>query len=228
MRLLQIFDVFIILVILGQVIGRWGNFANGEAYGNPVTDPSWQWFPYAIKKNGAYFQATFFYESFFNLIGFGIMLWMYLGKRRSFDGSIFSFYCLWYGLVRLFIEGLRSDSLYLWQGGLRVSQLVSVMLILLGIGLIAYHIYMAKKSGKKPMLFVDKSLLNEDYYDYDRTIERMTEVIKEKRNAMVESEGSGFSYDEIADNADELTSDGKSQNQSENTDDTSQQENGKE
>lgn len=167
---LQMADLAFTVIILGQAIGRWGNFANQEAYGNLVTDKSWQFFPYAvfIKAQNAWYQATFFYESFLNVIGFILLFWIYNGKRKSFDGFSLSVYLIWYGLVRFFIEGLRSDSLY-W-GALRVSQVLSAVLVVVGIGIIIAHLYRARAAGKKPFIFVDKTVLNDEYFGYDKSI----------------------------------------------------------
>ncbi len=175
---MQMADLAFTVIILGQVIGRWGNFANQEAYGNPVTDPAWQWFPYAVKIDAAHsvtgaagwFQATFFYESFWNLIGFALLMWFYNGRRKSFDGFVFSSYCIWYGLGRFFIEGLRTDSLWLVPGVIRVSQLVSVIIVVFGIIFIVVHAYRARATGKKPFLFVEENKLSDEYYGYEKSI----------------------------------------------------------
>ena len=168
---LQMADLGFTFIILGQIIGRWGNFANQEAYGNAVTDPSLQWFPYAvyIEAKAGWYQATFFYESFWNLIGWCLMMWFYLGKRRSYDGFNFSFYCIWYGFGRFFVEGLRSDSLYIGNS-LRVSQLVSIILFFFGIGMNIYHIVRARKAGKNPFILIPESELSLDYYGYEKTM----------------------------------------------------------
>ncbi len=169
---LQMCDLAFTVIILGQAIGRWGNFANQEAYGNLVTNPSLQWFPYAvfIEELGEYHQATFFYESFCNLIGFALLMWIYNGKRKSFDGFSVSIYCIYYGLVRLCIEGLRSDSLYLIPGVLRVSQLLSGILVVVGISVILAHMYRARAAGKKVFIMVDKAKLDDSYYGYAQSI----------------------------------------------------------
>lgn len=174
---IQMADLCFCVIILGQVIGRWGNFANQEAYGNAVTDPSLQWFPYAVKIDAAHsitgkegwFQATFFYESFWNLIGFGLLMWFYNGNRKSFDGFTFSFYCIWYGFGRFFIEGLRTDSLWLVPNVIRVSQVVSVLIFLFGAGYIIFYICRARASGKKLLLFVPEENLSDEYYGYEKT-----------------------------------------------------------
>ena len=170
---LQMADLAFTVIILGQAIGRWGNFANQEAYGQLVTNPSLQWFPYAVQidaAGGGWYQATFFYESFCNAIGFALLMWLYNGKRKSFDGFSFCAYCIYYGVVRFFIEGLRSDSLYLVPGVLRVSQLLSALLAIGGAAGILVHIYLAKSRGKKPFLLVDKEKLGPEYLGYEQSI----------------------------------------------------------
>ena len=177
---LQMADLAFTVIILGQVIGRWGNFANQEAFGNPVTNPSLQWFPYAVFIDSAhaarhgvaagYYQATFFYESFLNAIGFGLLMWIYNGRRKSFDGFSLSVYLIWYGVVRFFIEGLRQDSLYLIPDTLRVSQLLSAVLVIVGVAIILAHMYRARAAGKKPFIMVDKDKLSAEYYGYEQSI----------------------------------------------------------
>ncbi len=125
-------------LILGQAIGRWGNFFNGEAYGYLVTNPSLQFFPIAVFTDGAWHMATFFYESVWNLAGF---LFLHLKRKRFLGegrGVLFAWYLIWYGLGRMVIEGWRTDSLML--GSLRVSQVLSVVLVLAaGLWLIWKH-----------------------------------------------------------------------------------------
>ena len=126
---LTLLDIAAPLVILGQAIGRWGNYFNGEAYGALITDPAWQFFPVAVFADGAWRQATFFYESCWNLAGF-LFLWLYR-KRAKRPGDVFWRYLLWYGAGRAVIEGLRSDSL-MW-GPVRVSQALSAALVLVAL-----------------------------------------------------------------------------------------------
>lgn len=196
---IQMADLGFTVIILGQVIGRWGNFANQEAYGNLVTDKSLQFFPYAvfIEAKNAWYQATFFYESFWNAIGFVFLMWFYNGKRKSFDGFNFAFYCIWYGFGRFFIEGLRSDSLYTGSG-FRVSQLISIAIFLLGIGIIVYHIIMATRNKKNPFILIKESELSLDYYGYEKSmLYRRTLAPKKeekKKNEKVEP-----TFDEVDD-----------------------------
>lgn len=109
-------------LILGQAIGRWGNFINQEAYGRP-TD-----LPWAIQVNGVGVHPTFLYESLWNLVVFFFLLKR--RKRKAFDGELFAGYMVLYSVGRFFIEGLRTDSLML--GDFRVAQLISLALMAAG------------------------------------------------------------------------------------------------
>lgn len=113
-------------LILGQAIGRWGNYANMEAYGLAITNPRWQWFPVAveIQEGGrwVWHMATFFYESIWCFAGF-LILWG-MRKRIKRAGDLFLLYVVIYCSERAVVEGLRLDSLMLF-GAVRVSQLLS-------------------------------------------------------------------------------------------------------
>lgn len=129
-------DVLAPSLILGQAIGRWGNFFNKEAYG-PIATLSFLeklHLPNFIINNmlieGFYRQPTFLYESLWCILGFVILLILRKYYRSKYGILTFSYF-IWYGIGRFFIEGLRDDSLYL--GSLRISQLVSVLLIIIGI-----------------------------------------------------------------------------------------------
>lgn len=134
-------DTIVISLILGQAIGRWGNFMNGEAYG-PVTTLSFlkslhlpQFIIDGMKINGVYHQPTFLYESLWCLLGFIIMLCLKNLKSLKL-GTLTSFYLIWYGIERLFVEQLRTDSLML--GPFKIAQIVSFVFILIGLSLIIY------------------------------------------------------------------------------------------
>ncbi|MTI95043.1 MAG: prolipoprotein diacylglyceryl transferase [Firmicutes bacterium] len=115
-------------LILGQAIGRWANYVNQEAYGTP-TD-----LPWAMYIAGEYRHPTFLYESLWNLLIFGILVW-YLRKQPQ-PGRVFAMYLIGYSIGRFFIEGLRTDSLML--GPLRIAQVISIAFILIGIGYFVY------------------------------------------------------------------------------------------
>ena len=138
-------------LLIGQCIGRWGNFMNREAHG-AVTE--------AFLKMGlqdaagvvTYYHPTFLYESVWNLIGFiGLHLF---SKKRKFDGEVFLLYVAWYGLGRAWIEGLRTDSLYLFSTGIRVSQLVAIVSFLAAAGILAW--VLLKKKPAPDALYVNR------------------------------------------------------------------------
>lgn len=119
-------------IILGQAIGRWGNFMNQEAHGGPVSLSFLEnlHLPRFIINqmyiNGQYYQPTFLYESIWNIVGF--ILLMFLRKVNLKRGELFFTYLIWYAIGRYFIEGMRTDSLKL--GDIRIAQLVSILLII--------------------------------------------------------------------------------------------------
>ncbi len=135
-------DMLAVGLLIGQAIGRWGNFVNAEAYGAATT------LPWAMTiKSGYHLVAesvhpTFLYESLWNAAG--IIVLLLFKKYKKFDGEVFSLYMVWYGLGRMLIEGLRADSLYI--GSIRVSQLLS--LIILATGLILIIINRLKLKNK--------------------------------------------------------------------------------
>lgn len=136
---IETLDILAPSLILGQAIGRWGNFFNMEAYG-PKTSLTFlhslhlpQFIIDGMYIDGSYYQPMFLYESIWCLIGFIIL--MLIRKRSKKDGTQVSFYFLWYGLGRIVIESFRTDSLYFL--GFKVSQIVSLILIIIGlVGLI--------------------------------------------------------------------------------------------
>lgn len=132
-RFLSLADVIIPSLILGQAIGRWGNFVNQEAYGWVIKNPAWTFFPAAvfIKADGQFHMATFFYESMWDFAVFAFLM-NYLKKNRR-EGNTFFFYLVLYGFGRMIIEGFRMDSQMLLNTGIRVNQLLSALLMLFGI-----------------------------------------------------------------------------------------------
>lgn len=113
-------------LILGQAIGRWGNFINQEAHGGETT------LPWGIIIEGKKYHPTFLYESLGNLIIF-IFLMIYLRKYQKKKGEVFLLYLILYGILRFFVEGLRTDSLMFF--GLRIAQIVSIISVVVGIAL---------------------------------------------------------------------------------------------
>ena len=138
-------------VIIGQICGRWGNFMNREAHGS-VTDSFFKMGLADAAGNITYYHPTFLYESVWNLVGF-LGLHFY-GQKRKFDGEVFLLYVAWYGLGRAWIEGLRTDSLYLFSTGIRVSQLVAAVSFIAAAGAIAF--VLLKKKPKPENLFANR------------------------------------------------------------------------
>lgn len=144
---IRVLDIYSLSLLLGQAIGRWGNFFNREAYGGKTTLEALQslhlprFIIDGMYIDGFYRQPTFLYESIWCLIG--VFFLIRIRKRYTNQvGRQVSFYLIWYGIGRFFIEGLRSDSLYL--GIFRVSQLVSVVMVVIGFALL----FRIKHKGK--------------------------------------------------------------------------------
>lgn len=143
-KLLTIMDIAIPAVALGQAIGRWGNFFNQEAYGEAVLNPALQFFPYAvyIENTMKWHMATFFYESAACLLICLFLLWY--TKRSKDRGNLVLWYGVLYGIERAIVEGFRMDSLYL--GAIRISQLLSVVIVLACGGLLLYRFLKRRKA----------------------------------------------------------------------------------
>ena len=147
---LSMMDNVVMGVLIGQCIGRWGNFMNREAFGS-VTAVPWRMRLWAYDGTAYDVHPTFLYESLWNLAGF-LLLWRVLSRRRRFEGQNLLCYLLWYGLGRLWIEGLREDSLYLFGlklfgAPVRVSQALSAALVVVSAVLLAVK---ARRSKKAP------------------------------------------------------------------------------
>ncbi len=155
-------DMAALPVMIGQTVGRWGNFFNGEAFGHvdkfelfglSVSTPGAEGLPwimevssYASGNMPVMAHPTFLYESLWNLTGFLIINSLY--KRKRFNGQIFYMYIGWYGLGRMFIEGLRSDSLYV--GPVKISQLVGLLAFAVSGAVLTYMLI--KKKNARPVL----------------------------------------------------------------------------
>ena len=143
-------DVIVPGLALAQCIGRWGNYFNMEAYGRVITDPAWQFFPIGVQipsgDGYVWHMATFFYESCWNLSVF-LLLWFVVRKRRKYTGQVTLWYLLLYGVGRALIEGLRTDSLM--SGSIRVSQLLSLCLVVISAVLLISNAFCRSKSESK-------------------------------------------------------------------------------
>ncbi len=142
MKIPPVLDVAALGFLIGQGIGRWGNFTNQEAFGSETNLP---WRMVSEATGGVGVHPCFLYESVWCLLGF-VLLHFY-SKRQRFDGEIFLMYLVWYGFERTIVEGLRADSLYLPFANIRVSQLLSALLCVLGISLLIYNYVRLRKQS---------------------------------------------------------------------------------
>lgn len=140
------FDVLAVVLILAQAIGRWGNFFNGEVYGQVIEESSYfAKFPYAVKIDGVYYQALFLYESVLNLVGFLILSLEFLCSNKK--GLPTATYLIYYGTVRTILEQFRQEEYILKLGNIAISRLFSFVMILAGIALFVVVLLKSKKRG---------------------------------------------------------------------------------
>ena len=148
-KIATVLDVVSLGFLIGQTLGRWGNFFNREAFGAETES----FFRMGLMKASTgvvtYYHPTFLYESVWNFTGFLVL--HFLSKKRRFDGQIALGYLAWYGLGRAFIEGLRTDSLYI--GSIRVSQLLAAVSCVAGLGLL---LVLSRKMHNPENLFVNQ------------------------------------------------------------------------
>lgn len=208
----NLLDMVGMSLLIGQGIGRWGNYANQEAFGG-FTNANWgmmsdKVIEYisrnpsqfglenisgfdAVKEhiiqNNLYVHPTFFYESVWCILGF-VILYIILKKFRKFSGQLFLCYGLWYGLERMIVEGMRTDSLYIGNTNLRVSQLISLALVVV-CGTLLVILTVKYTKHPKPIEGIDyfppkteKELLNEQ-----KKLER--KKLKEKKRQMKIEDG---------------------------------------
>ena len=149
-----VLDLVALGFLIGQSIGRWGNFFNREAFG-AATDSFFRMGLFNTRTGiTEYYHPTFLYESLWNLCGF--VLLHILSKKRKYDGQVALGYAAWYGLGRALIEGLRVDSLY-W-GPFRVSQLLAALSCIAGVGVLIWQHF---RSHEPEKLFVNRQKAEE-------------------------------------------------------------------
>lgn len=191
----NLLDMVGMSLLIGQGIGRWGNYANQEAFGTftngnygmmskkvasyialhpekfgleGVSDVSGY-----IEENNLFVHPTFFYEFVWCMAGF-LVLYIILKKFRKFSGQLFLCYGIWYGLGRTFIEGLRTDSLYIGDTGIRVSQLLSICIVAVCSVILVAMLIRVKKHPVK--------IEGVDYFPPDAA-KMLSEIKAEKENA---------------------------------------------
>lgn len=141
-------DILIPGLLIGQSLGRWGNFMNQEAHG-PATTRNFlestlhlpEFIVDGMYIDGTYYQPTFLYESFWNLIGFTIVILLLRTKWRFKVGYLTYFYLIWYGIFRYFLENLRTDALTLGTTNVEVAKLASLIMVIVGIVMFIKEIY---------------------------------------------------------------------------------------
>lgn len=139
-------DCVVINILIAQAMGRWGNFFNAEVYGGVVSDPSMQWFPFAVPivkgmsgvqafsaPNATWHYAFFFYEMLFNLIGWALLFTFMWYRKKKPNGLATCLYFVWYGAVRTVMEPLRDPEFILNKGGIPWSHVFSILMVGLGI-----------------------------------------------------------------------------------------------
>lgn len=175
---LDVADVVAPSLILGQAIGRIGCYFAGCCYGIEVTNESLMWFPLSTQINGVWHLSTFFYESLWNLLAFVILLILLRKNKYKFRGSSIAMYFILYGIGRAWIEALRGDSLYI--GAIKVSQLLSILLIIGGLLLIFINFLLVKK-GKTKSVSELEPFWSENIKRYNLKIEENRQKKKAKQ-----------------------------------------------
>ena len=187
LKLSPVLDLAALGFLIGQGVGRWGNFFNSEAYGEATTLP-WGMTSATIQSEmglGEFVHPTFLYESIWCILVF-IVLLVY-SKHRKFDGELFLMYIGLYGLERFFVEGLRTDSLML--GKVRVSQLVAGLCVLVAV--IAIILIRSKvKRNEEYLLYVDTEVSKADILNYEQSLKKnkKTETVEETVEEIEETE----------------------------------------
>ncbi len=196
MNFYNLLDIAGMSLLIGQGIGRWGNYANQEAFGSNTSMPWGMWSekiritilrdtPTLIEKGMSVnpelpVHPTFLYESIWCLTGF-LLLYIFTKKFRRFSGQTFLCYGIWYGLGRMIIEGFRTDSLYVGNTTIRVSQLLSAVIVIV---CLALFIILTSKFRKNPQpidgvdFFLEDTLKNNEETE-NKDEENITEIIED-------------------------------------------------
>ena len=166
-------DITSLGFLIGQAIGRWGNFFNREAFGAVTESFLRMGLENAATGAVTYHHPTFLYESVWNAVGFVVL--HFLSKRRQYDGQIALGYAAWYGLGRTFVEGLRTDSLY-W-GQFRVSQMLAAISCVIAVSVL---IWQAFRPHDREKLYVNRVAARETALQADPEEEtESTEILEE-------------------------------------------------
>ena len=155
LKIATVLDLVLLGFLIGQSLGRWGNFFNREAFGAETDSFFRMGLTDTLTGEIRYFHPTFLYESLWNALGF--VLLHFFSKRRRYDGQVALMYAAWYGLGRCMIEGLRMDSL--WWGPFRVSQLLAGISCVVAVSVLLWQRF---KPHDPASLFVNQAALKEE------------------------------------------------------------------
>lgn len=195
-NILDMCDIAAPSLILGQAIGRIGCYFAGCCYGIEVTDPSLTWFPLSTFVHGGWHLSTFFYESIWDFATFLLLILLLRKNKVRQRGTIVALYFIVYGTGRAWIEALRGDSLYL--GAIKVSQLLSILLIVLGIAIILTT-YLLGRKGKD--VFVKEKVALVIKQEQEKKIVRQTLKQKKKEeNSELAKRKENLSHDKSEEN----------------------------
>lgn len=181
--------------LIGQGIGRWGNFINQEAFGRKTNFP---WGMVSANTGGVPVHPCFFYESVWCLLGF-VLLHIFSKKFRRYDGQVFLLYIAWYGAGRFVIESLRTDSLMLF--GLKVSQIVAVLMIIVSVAIMIKNRKTVSVAGigyKRPWSVVSEEIKEE------KKQEELDKIEQAKLNEKKSSDESLSGDDNVSEEIDNI------------------------
>ena len=179
LSILKVFDSTAPAIMLGQIIGRWGNFTNAEVFGIKTG------LPWGMSINGAAaVHPIFIYESLWNLVGFIIINLIY--KKKKFDGQIFLMYIAWYGFGRMLIEGIRDEFDTLKLGVFRISQVVGFLCFVIGIAifvllLMKYKNQKLENEAYEEVYVSAKSKLTDNNDDAENEIDEIENIEEDNK-----------------------------------------------
>ena len=193
LRFAAMTDLAVMGLLLGQIIGRWANFINREAFGG-LTELPWRMRLWVSASQYIEVHPTFLYESLWNLVGLLLMLFV-VTKGRRFDGENTWFYFLWYGLGRSWVEGLRTDSLYLFDWTfmgqpIRVSQALSMVMVVVAAVMLFYNIKIKKRTADGLLVNQVSAAVAAETAETVETVEdaSLEEILAEETSSTEEAE----------------------------------------
>ena len=193
LRFAAMTDLAAMGLLLGQIIGRWANFINREAFGG-LTELPWRMRLWVSASQYIEVHPTFLYESLWNLVGLLLMLFV-VTKGRRFDGENTWFYFLWYGLGLSWVEGLRTDSLYLFDWTfmgqpIRVSQALSMVMVVVAAVMLFYNIKIKKRTADGLLVNQVSAAVAAETAETVETVEdaSLEEILAEETSSTEEAE----------------------------------------